>query len=293
VSIELVVPTVVVVAFGTAAGLVRWPGRPTVVMRLLAGIAGVTAATVFLVVSVGAVGLLARSALVMSLIDWCPVVPLHHDIGYLEGGLAFAATAAGLIRMVRVVRRRRRAAGGMRGRRLSVLDTAEPIAYAAPGKPGCVVVSRGMLDVLAPRERQVLFAHERAHLRRHHHRYLLVGELAAAVLPVLRPLVNQLQLATEREADEAAVRAMGGDRPLVARAIARAAITSSSYQGLVGAFGGGSVPVRVEALIGPASSPARARVGLLGVGAVAAVALAAGSVQLHHVARLAGHLCHL
>ncbi len=292
-SIELVLPTVVAVAFGTAAGLVRWPGRPTVVMRLLAGIAGVTAATVFLVVSVGAVGLLARSALVMSLIDWCPVVPLHHDVGYLEGGLAFVATSAGLIRMVRVVRRRRRAAGGMRGRRLFVLDTAEPIAYAAPGKPGCVVVSRGMLDVLGPRERQVLFAHERAHLRHHHHRYLLVGELAAAVLPVLRPLVYQLQLATEREADEAAVRAMGGDRPLVARAIARAAITSSAYHGLVGAFGGGSVPVRVQALIGPASSPARARVGLLAAGVVAAVALAAGSVQLHHVARLAGHLCHL
>lgn len=292
-SIELVLPTVVAVAFGTAAVLVRWPGRPTVVMRLLAGIAGVTAATVFLVVSVGAVGLLARSALVMSLIDWCPVVPLHHDVGYLEGGLAFVATSAGLIRMVRVVRRRRRAAGGMRGRRLFVLDTAEPIAYAAPGKPGCVVVSRGMLDVLGPRERQVLFAHERAHLRHHHHRYLLVGELAAAVLPVLRPLVYQLQLATEREADEAAVRAMGGDRPLVARAIARAAITSSAYHGLVGAFGGGSVPVRVQALIGPASSPARARVGLLAAGVVAAVALAAGSVQLHHVARLAGHLCHL
>ena len=292
-SIQLVLPTVVAVVFGTAAGLVRWPGRPTVVMRLLAGIAGVTAATVFLVVSVGAVGLLARSALGMSLIDRCPVVPLHHDIGYLEGGLAFAATTVGLIRMAQVVRRRRRAASGMQGRRLSVLETAEPIAYAAPGKPGCVVVSRGMLDVLGPRERQVLFAHERAHLRHHHHRYLLVGELAVAVLPVLRPLADQLQLATERGADEAAVYAMGGDRPLVARAIARAAITSSSYHGLVGAFGGGSVPVRVQALIGPAASPTRARIGLLAGGAVAAAGLAAGSVQLHHVARLAGHLCHL
>jgi len=293
VSIELVLPTVIAVAFGTVAGLVRWPGRPAVVMRLLAGIAAVTAATVLLVVTVGAVGLLARSALVMSLIDWCPVVPLHHDVGYLEGGLALAATVLGLVRMVRVVRRRRRAAGGMHGRRLSVLDTAEPIAYAAPGRPGCVVVSRGMLDALGPRERQVVFAHERAHLCHHHHRYLLVGELAVAVLPVLRPLADQLQLATERGADESAVRVMGGDRLLVARTIARAAITSSSYHGLVGAFGGGSVPARVQALIGPASSPARARVGLLAGGAMAAVALAAGSLQLHHVARLAGHLCHL
>jgi Zn-dependent protease with chaperone function len=293
VSIELVLPTVFAIAFGAVAGLVRWPGRPAIVMRLLAGIAGVTAVTVFLVVSVGAVGLLARSALVMSLIDWCPVVPLHHDVGYLEGGFAVAVTVVGTIRMVRVVRRRRRAAGGMQGRRLCVLETAEPIAYAAPGKPGCVVVSRGMLNALGPRERQVVFAHERAHLRHHHHRYLLVGELAVAVLPVLRPLADQLQLATERSADEAAVRAMGGDRPLVARTIARAAITSSSYHGLVGAFGGGSVPARVRALIGPASSPARARFGLMAGGATVVAALAAGSVQVHHVARLAGHLCHL
>ena len=50
---------------------------------------------------------------------------------------------------------------------------------------------------------------------------------------------------------------------------------------------------RVQALIGPESSPARARVGLLAGGALAVVALAAGSVQVHHVARLAGHLCHL
>ena len=50
-SIELVLPTVIAVAFGAVAGLVRWPGRPAVVMRLLAGIAGVTAVTVLLVLA--------------------------------------------------------------------------------------------------------------------------------------------------------------------------------------------------------------------------------------------------
>jgi Zn-dependent protease with chaperone function len=97
---------------------------------------------------------------------------------------------------------------------LSILDTAEPIAYAAPGDPGCVVVSKGLLDVLAPRERQVVLAHERAHLHHNHHRYLLAAELAVAVVPVLRPLVVQIRFATERSADESAVAALGGDREL-------------------------------------------------------------------------------
>ena len=54
------------------------------------------------------------------------------------------------------------------------------IAFAVPGDPGCVVVSRGLLDRLEPRERKVVFAHERAHLRLGHHRYLHASEVAAA-----------------------------------------------------------------------------------------------------------------
>ena len=74
-SIGLVLPALLVVSFGTAAGVVRWPVRPAVATRLLTGIAAVAAATVLLVLTVGATGLLARSAPAMSLVDLVPSGP--------------------------------------------------------------------------------------------------------------------------------------------------------------------------------------------------------------------------
>lgn len=157
---------------------------------------------------------------------------------------------------------------------------------------GWVVVSRGLLDALAPRERQVVVAHERAHLHHKHHRYLLAGELAVAVVPTLRPLVAEFRSATERSADESAVVALGGDRQLVALTVARAAITRSAYDGLVGAFGGASIPDRVNALVGPPDRVA-STVFALSVGATTAVlAVAAGSLEAHHLVELIGHVCH-
>lgn len=293
-SIGLIQPALVAVAFGTVAGIISWPLRPKAAMRLLAGIAAASAATVFVVLWAGVIGLIARAPLVVSFIEWCPVVPLHHEVGYIEAAVASVATLLVMIRLNRVLRRRRAAMTDTQGRRISILDTDEPIAYAAPGDPGCVVVSRGMLDVLEPRERQVLFAHERAHLTQKHHRYLLLGQLAVAVLPLLKPLADQLSLATERSADEAAAEAVAGDRGLVARTIAKAAINHSSYHhGLVGALGGSSVPARVNALIGP--SPNRIIVAAASTAAAMAgvLAVTAGSVQVHHLVEVIGHLCHV
>lgn len=290
-SIELVFPALIAVVFGTVAGSIRWTVRPALAMRLLSGIAAAAASTFFLVLAAFALGLLARSALVMSLIDWCPVVPLHHEVGYLEGSLALIAVIVIAVRVRGVWLQRRRATEGTEGRRFTVLDRAEPIAYAAPGRPGCVVVSRGMLDALEPRERQVVFAHERAHLQQKHHRYLLTVEVAVAALPVLRPLAEQMRLATERGADEAAVIAVGGDRTLVAHAVAHAAISTSSYRGPVGAIGGSSVPARVQALLGPPPDRIHAKIGLAAISIVATAAVAAGTVQFHHFAVLVDHLC--
>ena len=99
-------------------------------------------------------------------------------------------------------------------------------------------------------------------------------------------------LATERSADETAVDAFDGDRRLVARTIARAAITRSADVGLVGGFGGGSVPARVHALIGPPDSTMSIAVGTVAGALIATSAMAAGSVQMHHLAELIDHLCH-
>ena len=95
-----------------------------------------------------------------------------------------------------------------------------------------------------------VFAHERAHLRLRHHRYLLAAELSRSVLPFIRPLTRQLHHATERAADEAAVDAVAGERSIVATAIARAALGTPAI-GTIPALGGGSVPRRLEALLWP------------------------------------------
>jgi len=159
---------------------------------------------------------------------------------------------------------------------LTVLDDPVPAAFAlpgppgrvvisagtlraVPGAPGRVVVSSGMLRALAADERHALLAHERAHLRHRHHFFLLLLQLSAAVNPLLRPLSRAGSFALERWADEEAVTTVG-DRPLVARAIARAALATGRAPERALAATGGPVPQRVRALLAP---PARARHGLV------------------------------
>lgn len=133
---------------------------------------------------------------------------------------------------------------------LTVVDDPVPAAFAVPGRPGRVVVSSGMLRVLDASERQALLAHERAHLRHRHHLFSLALHLAAAVIPLLRPVERAGVFAVERWADEEAG-VVVADRPLVARAVARAALAASrARQGVLAAIGG-PVPQRVQALLAP------------------------------------------
>ncbi|MFF2437243.1 M56 family metallopeptidase [Streptomyces sp. NPDC058107] len=133
---------------------------------------------------------------------------------------------------------------------LAVLDDPVPAAFALPGIPGRVVVSSGMLQALTAEERPALLAHERAHLACRHHLFLLVLQLAAAVNPLLRPLTQAGAFALERWADEMAGAALA-DRPLVARAVARAALATKRTRQPAMAATGGPVPQRVQALLAP------------------------------------------
>lgn len=133
---------------------------------------------------------------------------------------------------------------------LAVIDDPAPTAFALPGAPGRIVVSSGMLRALSADERRALLAHERAHLRHRHHLFLLVVHLAAAVNPLLRPVADAAGFALERWADEAAA-ATVADRPLVARAVARAALAAKHGPRPALAVTGGPVPQRVQALLAP------------------------------------------
>lgn len=292
VNVEFVLPGLAVLAVAVGLGLARWPLVPRVDVFALTTVAVVAAATVASVVVTTVAGFVLGPARQAEIVEWCRIVPLHHRVSLIEGILATSVLAVMVVRVLLVMQRRRAALVPTDGRRLAVLETDEPVAYAAPGKPGCVVVSTGLLSVLEPRERQVVFVHERAHLRQAHHRFLLIGALAVAVVPVLGPLVERLRLATERQADEAAVVAMGGDRQLVASAITKAAINRASFNGLVPTISGASVVARVEALIGgPPSRWTSRAVVALAAGATAAV-IGAGSIQFHHIWVVVDHVCH-
>lgn len=289
-SVWLVLPGIVAVSVAVIAGLMDWSGTPRTAMRVLTAAAALTSGTVFVVVFTTAAGFASRAGIGSALLERCPRLSPHHRVGTFEGLVAVGALVVMAVRVSRVLRARRRAVAGTEGRHLAILKTDEPIAYAAPGKPGCVVVSRGLLSELNSDERRVLFAHERAHLAQKHHRYLLVGSMAQAIVPVLGRLNGQLQLATERCADEAAVSAVGGDRHAVAVTIGRAALVTTAFGGSVGAFGGGSVPTRVDALLGEPDTSVIAVLLLVAV-AVAVGAIVASSIQMHHLYGVASHVC--
>ncbi|PJE99652.1 hypothetical protein CUT44_03900 [Streptomyces carminius] len=154
----------------------------------------------------------------------------------------------------RVGRRALRALAGARGSEVAVLPDPEPYAYALPAGPGRVVVSTGMLACLEGGERRALFAHERAHLRGGHHRFLLLVRLAAGANPFLRPLRTAVVYTVERWADEEAAAAVGSRRA-VARAVGKAALVSRGTgpaAPLAHLAAAGPVPRRVAALLGPA-----------------------------------------
>lgn len=138
---------------------------------------------------------------------------------------------------------------------LSVLADHLPDAYAVPGRTGFVVVTTGMLRMLNASEREALLAHERAHLTGRHHWFTLVGNVAATLHPALIALRAPLRYQLERWADESAADAVG-DRHLVARTVARAALGKSRAakaneptRDLLPSATTGPVPRRVQALL--------------------------------------------
>lgn len=176
--------------------------------------------------------------------------------------------------------RAHRALAGLPGGELAVLPDDVPYAYALPGRcdTGRIVVSTALLEQLESEERRVVLAHERAHLRRAHHRLLLLGQLAARANPLLRPLRDEIAYYAERWADEEAAGEVGSRR-VVARAVARAALVSggASVPGLAQLAAPGPVPRRVAALLAP-SPPVRSWPPAGTAAGVAAWMAAAGSV---------------
>ncbi|MFE4454817.1 M48 family metalloprotease [Streptomyces sp. NPDC056796] len=282
-----------------AANRVMAWARPATALWILT--AGATALAVAGVVSLGALsltGLLLIPAfarlgeLVHPLCT--PSVPLVVTWAVLASGtLAFGACALGraALRHGRSLRAAHRQAASLPlAGDLCVIDSPHADAYALPGRQNRIVVTTAMLRSLEAAEREVLFAHERAHNAGRHHYFLAFAEVAAHCHPALRAVRTSIRLSVERAADEAAADAVG-DRRLAARAVARAALAGRDSRGstrpyLAPGVATGPVPRRVTALLRPPSHSAR-RPRVLAV-AVAVAALLSTGVTVAGVVHM-GH----
>ncbi|WBO68426.1 MULTISPECIES: M56 family metallopeptidase [Streptomyces] len=182
--------------------------------------------------------------------------PVHLTVavaGALVLLVGFASLVLAAVRQLRHLLWARRECARVPGDgELAVVDADAPQAFALPGAPGRIVVSRGMLRCLDDAEREALLAHERAHLRGRHHLFQTLWRLTAAVNPLLRPLAEAGGYVLERWADEEAA-AHVGSRKVVARAVGRAALAASAHASSPPALAvtGGAVPQRVRALLAP------------------------------------------
>ncbi|MFD3585239.1 M56 family metallopeptidase [Streptomyces sp. NPDC058683] len=207
--------------------------------------------------------------------------PLTDPVPEVIGVAACLMLAVVVWRVQRAVRAERRTRRALRrlceghpgDTELVVAACEVPQAFAIPGRPGRILVTSAMLSALAPAERRVLLAHERAHLTHRHGRMVTVATLAAAANPLLGPVRAAVTFLVERWADERAATEVG-DRVTTARALARAALSAgrATRPSCALTFTDRAVTRRVAALQTsppPALWPAAA--GVLALGAVAAL----------------------
>lgn len=278
------VVTVAIVALATTAHR-RLPPRLATRFVTVALVLVVAAAlpTMLLV----AAAFLAHVPVVGIGFEWCAqAFGVHGAISPWAGIPAVAVVAAGSVRAARVVRHHRRLRRvGVHG--VHVAPSATPYAVTLPGPEVSIVVSTALLDLLDDTERDIVLAHERAHARHRHDRYLLLAELAAAMLPPLRALSRRITFSVERWADEVAARSCG-DRELVAVTLGKVALHTSTP--LVSGFAGLGVAARMEALLAPpVRRPSSRNVLLLWSGLATAAVF--GAYQIVHLDQLVLALC--
>jgi Zn-dependent protease with chaperone function len=302
VYLPLVMPLLAAAAARPLAG--RLP--PAAATWLLAGSAIVLAAASSAVLGLLALTALVRIPLVGAAGEMSMQVISRNDPASVPvavaAGVLLAAAAAGACRAL-WHRTAALIAAGRQARRLPDDEAAD--AYTLPGWPCRIVVTAGMMRALSHPERQVLLAHERAHASAFHYLFTTAARLAAAANPLLRPVAAAVGYTVERWADERAA-AITGDRPLAARAIARAALAATAAPprraGPAAALaavarprgmrGAGPVPRRVAALLGPPPQPrlllVAAAVLLVAVAGASALEAARDLNGLLELARAAG-----
>jgi Zn-dependent protease with chaperone function len=213
----------------------------------------------------------------------------------LRAGWRVSRITVALVRSERLCRTIR-AGGGP----VVIVDDDTADAFTLAGLRGCVVLGRRLLDHLTTDERRVVTAHELAHLRKRHHLYVHLADIAAAANPLLRAVPLAVRIGVERWADEEAAAGIG-NRRITGRAVARVALIRSAIArstgsddthrlgsipaaGALGAIlgvGHHAVAARVQALLQPAK---RGHAGVVAmVVALAVIVLLVGTASLDRI----------
>lgn len=280
-TVAIYLPLLLALPLALAARWIPARGRPAPATYALVASALVVAAS-----STWSLLLLALTLLddvpPLAALDAHPTLKLPEPVPGPVALVAALVLAWGAVRLVldlhrRLDTHRRLREAGAPQDGLVVADWAAPLAVAVPGRPGHLLVTTGILRLLDADERRVVFAHERAHLARRHHRLVAAATVAAAVNPLLVGVRNTVAYLVERCADEEAAAAVG-DRELTARAVARAALATlrPSPPAALGIDGGPAVQ-RVRALREPTPAPRRLRLlgpALLGAGCLVSAGVA-------------------
>src|SRR5262249_58099753 len=159
-----------------------------------------------------------------------------------------------------------------------VLDGEAPACYCLPRGRHRVVISAGAVSRLSPGQLQAVLAHERAHLRGHHHRMLAAAAALARAFPAIPLLARapgELALLAEMTADDAAARRP--DPADLAAALVRLAGAGRHSAAL--AAGGPAAITRIQRLLAPPLRrrlPARVTRMAAGLAALAIPAAVAG-----------------
>ncbi|MGH3196477.1 MAG: M56 family metallopeptidase, partial [Streptosporangiaceae bacterium] len=150
-----------------------------------------------------------------------------------------------------------------------ILDDDAPAAYCLPRGRHQVVISSGALSRLSPGQLRAVLAHERAHLRGHHHLMLAIASALARAFPAIPLLARasaELAVLAEMTADAAAARRH--DPADLAAALVTLAAAGSRTTAL--AAGGSATIARIQRLLAPPPQPRLpARTARLAAGAAA------------------------
>ena len=276
-------PLIGTVAAAYLTTLVHRRLRPDVAAKTTAiALAALLLAAVPTLWLIGSSGL-AHLGLRSPFADWSEhLLPTMGPMGAVVGMAAFVLMLVGVVRTFCVLRRHRNLRATQPAG-VEILPTAAVFAFTLPGPAGNIVLSEGLVAALDERELKAVFAHERAHARHRHDRYLLLSALVGALLPMIRSLAERLEFSLERWADDEAAVAVD-DRRLVATAIARVAVAGSPPLPSVLGIARLGAAARAESLLAPARQEGLATPVFVISGLALAATIASALYQLHHAA---------